>query len=378
MNKDEIKEIQKALKKDRCTISKIAECYVGGKEKKTIHKSVLNFISLKEEEVFKYCDLFKKALSGKVGKTLLNLEFPLNEEVNDGKQAFMLKLRDSELRNKELLDDYFEMIKSNYITSSGGNYLILVAFGSYDIPKKGTDGIEMEDASQYVYNYVLTMICPVALNKPGLCYSERDDEFIDKIQDWMVQMPETAILFPAFNDRNTDIHSCLYYNKKSKEPHEELVASLLGCELPTEAESQKEIFADFVENALGRNCDFEAAKIIHEELIGIAAEKDVSGETQELTKQEVRSIMSKVGADQSGFDQIDEMFDRKDVTLLASNVADSKKLVIESEDIKISVDPSWINVLDTKIIDGRECLCIPLSGMKVNGISIKGKCVEER
>jgi hypothetical protein len=88
--------------------------------------------------------------------------------------------------------------------------------------------------------------------------------------------------------------------------------------------------------------------------------------------------MSKVGADQFGFDQIDEMFDRKDVTLLASNVADSKKLVIESEDIKISVDPSWINVLDTKIIDGRECLCIPLSGMKVNGISIKGKCVEER
>ncbi|HCE77367.1 MAG TPA: DUF4317 domain-containing protein, partial [Lachnospiraceae bacterium] len=39
------------------------------------------FLSLPEEEMFKYSDILKKTLSGSVGKNLLNLEFPLKEEV---------------------------------------------------------------------------------------------------------------------------------------------------------------------------------------------------------------------------------------------------------------------------------------------------------
>ena len=32
--------------------------------------------------------------------------------------------------------------------------------------------------------------------------------------DWLVEMPITGFLFPAFNDRSTDLHSMLYFKKK--------------------------------------------------------------------------------------------------------------------------------------------------------------------
>ena len=38
------------------------------------------FLSLPEEETFKYFNLFKQTLSGTLGKNLLNLEFPLDAE----------------------------------------------------------------------------------------------------------------------------------------------------------------------------------------------------------------------------------------------------------------------------------------------------------
>ena len=75
MNKKEVLEIRKLLNKDRCRIERICGCYVDGhKEKKLEMKEA--FLSLPEEEMFKYIDIFKRTLSGTIGKNLLNLEFP--------------------------------------------------------------------------------------------------------------------------------------------------------------------------------------------------------------------------------------------------------------------------------------------------------------
>ena len=65
------------------------------KEKKTEMKDA--FLSLPEEEMFKYFDIFRKSLSGTIGKNLLNMEFPLETESEGGTQEFLLKLRNSRL-----------------------------------------------------------------------------------------------------------------------------------------------------------------------------------------------------------------------------------------------------------------------------------------
>ena len=79
MNKKEISEIKKQLTPANCNITRICGCYVDAeKNKKTELKEA--FLSLSEEEMFKYFEIFKKTLSGTLGKNLMNMEFPLAEE----------------------------------------------------------------------------------------------------------------------------------------------------------------------------------------------------------------------------------------------------------------------------------------------------------
>ena len=79
MNKKEVTEIKKQFTPSNCAITRICGCYVDGeKEKKTEMKDA--FLSLPEEEMFKYFDIFRKSLSGTIGKNLLNMEFPLETE----------------------------------------------------------------------------------------------------------------------------------------------------------------------------------------------------------------------------------------------------------------------------------------------------------
>ncbi|MFR9234878.1 MAG: DUF4317 family protein, partial [Eisenbergiella massiliensis] len=94
MNKKEVLEIRKQYTHEKCSISRICGCYVDGEKNiKTQIKEA--FLSLPEEETFKYFNIFKQTLSGTLGKNLLNLEFPLDSENPGGPQEFLLKLRDS-------------------------------------------------------------------------------------------------------------------------------------------------------------------------------------------------------------------------------------------------------------------------------------------
>ena len=96
MNKKEISEIKKQFTPANCSIDRICGCYVDGdKNKKTEVKEA--FLSLSEEEMFKYFDIFKKTLSGTLGKNLMNMEFPLEQEADGGTQEFLMRLRASRL-----------------------------------------------------------------------------------------------------------------------------------------------------------------------------------------------------------------------------------------------------------------------------------------
>lgn len=74
----------------------------------------------------------------------------------------------------------------------------------------------MDDASDYVYEFILCSICPVKLDKPGLCYNVSHNTIENRVQDWVVGAPENGFLFPAFTDRNTDIHNLLYFTKTQR------------------------------------------------------------------------------------------------------------------------------------------------------------------
>ena len=60
----------------------------------------------------------------------------------------------------------------------------------YDVPGKSSDGIEMFDASDEVYEYLLMSLCPVSLSKAGLSYNAESNCIQDRIRDWIVDMPD--------------------------------------------------------------------------------------------------------------------------------------------------------------------------------------------
>ena len=331
------------------------------------------FLSLPEEEAFKYFDIFKKTLSGTVGKNMLNLEFPLDAEMPGGTQEFLLKLRDSRLEDDMLLEEFYDKVIAAYEYAE--NYYIILIHAMYDIPGKASDGAEMFDASDEVYEYLLMSICPVTLSKAGLSYNAEDNRIQDRIRDWIVDMPDKGFLFPAFNDRGTDLHSVLYYTKKSEDLQPEIIGQLLGAVTPMSADTQKETFQTIIEDTLGEDGDYETVRNIHETLNNLIEEHKEEPEPLTLDRTDVKKIFEQSGVSNEKMEMFDKNFEEtagEKGQLLASNIAETKKFNIETPDVVIKVNPERADLVETRIIDGRQCLVIPVDDhIEVNGISVR-------
>ena len=372
MNKKEILEIRKQFTPANCAITRICGCYVDHEKIKKM-ESKDAFLSLPEEEAFKYFDIFKKTLSGAVGKNMLNLEFPLEAEMPGGTQEFLLKLRDSKLEDDMLLEEFYDKVIATYDYAE--NYYIILIHAMYDIPGRSSDGLEMFDASDEVYEYLLMSICPVSLSKAGLSYNAEDNRIQDRIRDWIVDMPAKGFLFPAFNDRSTDLHSVLYYTKKSEDLQPELIDQLLGAKMPMSADTQKETFQMIIEDTLGEDGDYETVRNIHETLNGLIEEHKEEPEPLALDKTEMKKIFEQSGVDAEKMESFDRNFEEnagEKASLLAVNIAETRKFNIETPDVVIKVNPERADLVETRIIDGRQCLVIPVDDhIEVNGINVR-------
>ena len=372
MTKQELSEIKKLLTPKNCSITRICGCYVDGeKNKKTELKQA--FLALPEEEMFKYFEILRKTLSGTLGKNLLTLDFPLASEEEGGTQEFLLRLRDSKLKDDALLEEFYDRIIANY--EYVGNYLILLIHDAYDVPGKTSDGLEMEDASDEVYEYILTCICPVDLSKPGLSYDAAENTFRNRIRDWVVGLPDAGFLFPAFNDRCSDIHSTLYYTKDAEELKEGFVDQLLGCPLPLSAGSQKETFQTLIEETLEETCDIEIVNNIHDKLAEMAEEHKEEPTPLALDKNEVKTILASSGVANEKLEQFDRRYDEtagERTSLLASNIINARTFEVKTPDVVIKVNPERTDLIETRNINGRDCLVIALDGsVMVNGINVR-------
>ncbi|OUQ16497.1 hypothetical protein B5E84_12100 [Lachnoclostridium sp. An14] len=373
MIKKEILEIKKLFRMEDCCLTRICGCYVDyEKTKKLEFKET--FLALPEEEGFKYLKLFKKALSGTLGRNLQNVDFPLAEETEGGRQHFLYQVRESQLKDEELLDQMYDRIIETY--PFGENYLILMIHGLYDVPGKATDGTTMEDASDIVYEFVLGCVCPVALSKPGLCYNEENNHIEDRSRDWLVGEPMTGFLFPAFNGRQADIHSMLYYSKKAADLQPEFVENMFGCPAPVDAATQKEIFNAVIQDTLGEDCNYETVRVIHDNLQEMIIAHEDDPEPLELSGRDVKRLLELSGVPEEKMEHFDREYAEtagEKTSLLADNLTDSRKFSIKTPDITIQVSPECAGLIETRVIDGRKCLVIAVDDrVEVNGMPVQG------
>lgn len=247
MNKKEVLELKRRFKKEAATFTRVCGCYVDGNHNK-VCKFGNTFLNLEEDEFYKYLEIANKALSGTIGNNLLELKFPIEEEEVGGRQHILMALRASKLEDENLLDTFYDLVIDTY--DHAGNYLIVLFHDAYDVMSRTSDNNNL-DKSEEVYEYLICAICPVDLSKPGLGFLEEEHRIGPRVRDWVVGAVDTAFLFPAFNDRSTDIHSTLFYTKNTKEPHSEFMANGLGCGIERTATEQKMAFHSIVRNVLG-------------------------------------------------------------------------------------------------------------------------------
>ena len=372
MNKKEILEIKKLFTGDKCCIQRICGCYVDGNKNKVLTFKDA-FLSLQEEEIYKYFTIFRSSLSGTVGKNLLNLDFPTESEMPEGSQEFLMQLKNSGLKDDDLLELFYNKIIDNY--DYGENYLILLIHGAYDIPGRASDGLDINDASDYVYEHLLCSICPVKLSKEGLCYNAMTNTIENRIRDWIVEAPAHGFLFPAFNDRNTDIHSALYYSKNAEDLKPELIDGLLGCVTPMTGKTQKSTFSEIIEESLGDKCNFETVKAIHENLTAYVEEHKEEPEPVSISKTEVKHALESSGIDNDKIEQFENNYsdaagDR--TSFLASNVMSSRSFEIKAPDVVVKISPDRTDLVETREIDGRTFLLIELTdSVEVNGMNVR-------
>lgn len=372
MTRKELNEIKSQYTLENCGILRLCGCYVDG-ERNKITQFNENFLNLPEEEKHKYFDIFKKTLSGTPGKNLVDMKFNVDAYADEGARTFLMNLRDSGLKDDRLLDEFYDRIINNY--SYVGNYLILLINQVYDIPAVTTDNIEMDDASDEVYNYILCSICHVNLSKPGLGYDEEDNNFHDKKQNHMVDVPDVGFLFPAFNKRSADEDMTMFYTKDVSEFEDGLIDCLLDCVAPLPAKQQKETFTSLVSEAVGEEADLQVVKNIHANLEQIIEEKkQESPAPVMLDKNEMKNLLEKSGVKEERLENFEEHFEMaagEHGKLVASNVSSGKKFEVKTPDVVIKINSDKTDIVSTQVIDGRQCLVIQIDErLEVNGISV--------
>ncbi len=309
--------------------------------------------------MFKYFEILRKSLSGTIGKNLITLDFPLETDKEGG--------------THELLDSFYDRVIDIYEYT--GNYLILLIHDAYDIPGRTSDGLDMEDASDEVYSYILCCICPVDLSKPGLSYNELQNTFQNRTRDWVVGMPDLGFLFPALQDRSTDIHSSLYYSKNANDLHEPFIERLFGCPLPLAADFQKETFQAIIEETLGDACDYDTVKTIHENLNEMLEEHKDAPEPLILDKYQVKALLESSGVEEEQLQDFDKNFDEaagEKASIYATNIANPRAFEVKTPDVIVKVNPERTDLIETREIGGRQCLVIAVDGgVEVNGILVQ-------
>lgn len=367
MTKKEILEIRKQFTITNCTLTKICGCYVDDEKQMSLQFDN-TFLGLPEELEFKYLDIFQKALSGKLNRNLLSVVYHTEEEKPDSAHSLLMDLRKSRLSDESLLSEFYESIVESY--EYAGKYLILLVHGVYDVPGKSTDGTDIEDASEEVYEHILCTICPVDLSDAGLCVNLEDTSVEARIRDWIVKMPMHGFLFPAFNNRETDIHGALFYTKKENDLQEEFIRGVLGCQDITSGTAQKDFFKEALTNALCNTNGYQVLSDIQDTMRRKIEEAE--GEVPSLSKKECLNIFSEAGMNETSLDNVSAAYDQvlgEKGSVLADSLTDTAKTNIEAGSIKVTIPDMSKQQVEILEIEGRKCIAIyPEGPVTVNGV----------
>lgn len=372
MNEKEIGEIRRRVRRDRSNMTAIYGCYVNS-QNEIVSEFKQSTGIMPENEAEKYFGLMKRVLSGSIGKNLIDIRFKTSQVADSAEHKLLMNLRE-DLNNEEYRKMLYQKIIENIHFDDG--FLILLGVDRYDVPFKSKDDAVQADNSDETYTYLLCAVCPVKQTKPSLRYVAETKEFHDGGMAQVACAPETGFLFPAFDDRATNIYNALYYTKSPKDNHEYLVQALFCVEPPKPAFQQKKSFEALLGASLAEECSLEVVQTVHDQLrqsIEMHKESKVA-EPLLISKEEVKSALYTCGVSETGMSKFSVEFDEvfgHEAELHPKNLIDNKRFEIATPDISIKVNPECSDLIETRIIGGVKYLLIPADEtVEVNGVPI--------
>lgn len=373
MNTKEIGEIRRRVRRDRSNMTALYGCYVND-NKEIISEFHQSTGIMPENESDKYFALLRRTLSGQLGKNLIDITFKTAQVADSEEHKLLMELRSTKLKEENLrMEFYKKVIETVSLESS---YLILIGCDSYDVPFKSKDDETQSDASNEVYTYLLCAICPVKQTKPNLHYIPESKEFHDGGMLNIVSAPELGFLFPAFDNRATNIYNALYYTHSPKESYEEFVAAVFNTPIPKPAAEQKKSFEALLSTALDEDCSLDVVQTVHDQLcqrIEMHKEAKVP-EALMISKADVKEVLSSCGVSEEHMAKFSVDYDETfgfDADLHPKNIIDNKRFEIKTPDVSIKVAPDRTDLIETRVIGGVKYLLINAEeNVEVNGVNI--------
>ena len=369
----EISEIRRHLRRDRSNITALFGCYVND-NKEVITEFKQSTGIMPENEGDKYFALLRRTLSGSLGKNLIDITFKTSQVADSPEHKLLMGLRESKCNDEELRGELFRKIIEN--VSLEGNYLILLGCDSYDVPFKSKDDSFQKDNSDEVYTYILCTICPVKQTKANLHYVPEEKLFHDGAMNQMVSAPALGFLFPAFDNRSTNIYNALYYTHDVKTAQDGLIEALFNTPVPKPAFEQKKSFEALLTTSLGEDCTMDVVQTVHEQLcqrIEMHKEAKVP-EPLMISKEDVKEVLTSCGVSQEHLSKFSVDYDEVfgfEADLHPKNIIDNKHFELKTPDVVIKVDPTRSDLIETRVIGGVKYIMICADeDVEVNGVSI--------
>ena len=373
MNDKEIGEIRRHLRRDRSNMTAIYGCYVN-QNKEIISEFRESLGIMPENEAEKYFALLKRTLSGSIGKNLIDITFKTSQVAGSPEHQMLMDLRKTNLKDDELRQAFYHKVIESL--SFETNYLILLGCDTYDVPFKSKDDETQNDSSEETYTYIVCAVCPVKETKPNLHYVPEEKSFHDGGMTQNCSAPELGFLFPAFDNRATNIYNALYYNHSPKENHQAFVEAIFNTPIPKPAAEQKTSFEALLTTAINEDCSLDLMQTIHEQItqrIDMHKESKIPDPLM-ITKEDMKDVLNSCGVAEEKIAQFSVDYDEAfgfEADLHPKNIIDTKHFEIKTPDVSIKVDPTRSDLIETRVIGGVKYILICADeNVEVNGVSI--------
>ena len=369
MNRLEVAEIKKIFNPGNgfFTLNKLCVAIIAETEIK--HSFIKSGALLEAREVDMYYKILKAVINKKVGRNLIQYDFPKEAYELGHAQSVLYNVNCSKFNTDTDTEAYLDLIVNNYTTEAP--YAVITAQCTYNVRYKG----EIAEEADNEYNFLVTAICPVVQVDSGFSYNNSTGEFSTEGDPklYIQQKPTDGFIFPTFDNREPNVNSVMYFCKKSAEADVAIVEDVLECTFKCTADQEKEYFNYILQAAFGDKVNYHFMYALNDKLSELAEQHKGDTRLYTIGVDKLSDILSELGADEAEITTFGTVYQKTygENSFILNNLIESI-IKLKTSEYTIGFKMSAGTLVSTSVIDGARALKLKTedSKMDVNGAEV--------